>query len=241
MCIIFFAYEQHPQYPLILLANRDEFYDRPTAAAQIWEDAPQILAGRDLLFGGTWLGVTKTGRFAAVTNYRAPNSRKGSRSRGELVSGFLLSEAVPNEFLEGVKLNAYEYSGFNLLVGEVNPQSKEIAYYSNRAAGVRILKPGIYGLSNHLLDTAWQKVEKGKKALSEIISREEIEQNKLFELLSDPVLADDEDLPDTGIGFEREKMLSSIFIQTPIYGTRSSTVLLIDNERNITFTEKTFQ
>lgn len=241
MCVIFLAYRQHPKYPLILLANRDEFYDRPTARAQIWDDAPEILAGRDLLFGGTWLGVTEAGRFAAVTNYRDPKAAKGSRSRGELVRDFLIAKNSPADFLEGVKSKAQEYSGFNLLVGKINQTSDEIAYFSNRAAEIKILRPGIYGLSNHLLDTPWRKVEKGKNLLSEIIAKNEINENIFFDVLSDSALADDEDLPDTGIGFEREKALSSIFIKTPNYGTRSSTVLLIDEENKISFTEKTFQ
>ena len=139
MCIIFLAYRQHPQYPLILLANRDEFYARPAAPAQIWEDASQILAGRDLLFGGTWLGVTKTGKFAAVTNYRDPNAARASRSRGELVKDFLLSRKTPPAFLESIESKSHEYSGFNLLVGEINQESDEIAYCSNRAAEIKIL------------------------------------------------------------------------------------------------------
>jgi uncharacterized protein with NRDE domain len=242
MCVIFFAYRVHPKYPLVLLANRDEFYDRPTAAARIWEDAPQILAGRDLVCGGTWLGVTETGRFSAVTNYRDPPPPHGSRSRGELVRDFLLSEKSPREFLDAVKRKALEYSGFNLLVGEIAPDSDEIAHYSNRAAEIRILEPGrIYGLSNHLLDTPWRKVEKGKRVLSEIIAGEKLSEDTLFDLLSDSDLADDRDLPDTGIGYEREKALSSIFIKTPDYGTRSSSVLLIDADKNITFKEKTFR
>lgn len=241
MCVIFLAYRQHLQFPLILLANRDEFYDRPTAPAQRWEDAPQIFAGRDLLFGGSWLGVTDSGRFAAVTNFRDPQAPKGSRSRGELVSNFLLSNEKPSIFLEKIKSEAENYSGFNLLAGHISQETNEIAYYSNRASGVKILENGIYGLSNHLLDTKWRKVEKGKAALAKFISHNEIDENKFFEILSDSVLADDKDLPDTGIGFEREKMLSSIFIKTPNYGTRSSTVLLINKENKISFAEHNFQ
>jgi uncharacterized protein with NRDE domain len=237
MCVIFFAYKVHPKYPLILLANRDEFYERPTAEAHFWQDAPEIFAGRDLVHGGTWLGITKSGRFAAVTNYRDPNAPKGKISRGDLVSDFLKANESVEEYLWKIQQNADDFSGFNLLVGEINNNINEIGYYSNREDKIKFLDAGIYGLSNHLLDTPWRKVEKGKEELSKLLQNEELDKEIFFEILQDKTLADDEDLPDTGIGFEREKLLSAIFIETPIYGTRSSSLVLIHDDYKISLDE----
>ena len=238
MCVIFFAYRQHAEYPLILLANRDEFYDRPTAAAQVWEDAPEIFAGRDLVHGGTWLGVTKSGRFAAVTNYRDPSAPTGKFSRGDLVGEFLKTAVPVEEYLQSIKLRAADFSGFNLLVGEFNPTRQALGYYSNRAEEIKILAPGLYGLSNHLLDTPWRKVEKGKARLAGLLRNGKADKQAFFELLADRTLADDLDLPETGIGYEREKLLSAIFIETPIYGTRSSSVVLVDRDYRISLDER---
>lgn len=241
MCVIFFAFKQHPKYPLILLANRDEFYERPTAKVHFWEEAPQIFAGRDLVHNGTWLGITKSGRFAAVTNYRDPNAPKGIISRGDLVSNFLKGQENVEKYLKQIQKNADDYSGFNLLVGEINKQTDEVGYYSNRQDKITILEAGIYGLSNHLLDTPWRKVEKGKSVLSKILQTDELHKDKFFELLTDKTLADDKDLPDTGIGYEREKLLSAIFIETPIYGTRSSSLVLADKDYEITLDEHSYR
>jgi uncharacterized protein with NRDE domain len=237
MCVIFFAYKFHPKYPLILLANRDEFYERPTEEAHFWQDFPNIFAGKDLVHGGTWLGITKSGRFAAVTNYRDPNAPKGEISRGDLVSDFLKGNESVEKYLQKIQTNANEFSGFNLLVGEINEQNDEIGYYSNRENKIKFLKAGIYGLSNHLLDTPWRKVEKGKAELSTLLQNDELCKDKFFELLKDKTLADDKDLPETGIGYEREKLLSAIFIETPIYGTRSSSLMLIDDDFKISLDE----
>ncbi|HEX6126185.1 MAG TPA: NRDE family protein, partial [Pyrinomonadaceae bacterium] len=155
MCVIYLAYDVHPQYPLILLANRDEFYDRPTAPANYWNDHPGIFAGRDLVAGGTWLGITKAGRVAAVTNYREPGAPKGSRSRGDLVAEFLKTRTSVKDYLSGIEERQNEYSGFNLLAGEFNADRCELSYFSNRGNGVQPLEPGIYGLSNRLLGTEW--------------------------------------------------------------------------------------
>lgn len=238
MCVIYLAYKQDPDHPLILLANRDEFYDRPTAYAVHWQDHPSILAGRDLVAGGTWLGVTKTGRFAAVTNYRDLSVPTGRISRGNLVADFLKSDIPAEIYLAAIQANAREYSGFNLLLGEMNSNTNELFYFSNRGQVIRKLEHGIYGLSNHFLDTPWPKVTKGKVRLGEIINTQNTEH--LFDLLADESLARDEDLPDTGIGYEREKALSAIFIKTPVYGTRCSTVLTFDREFNFKFEERVF-
>jgi uncharacterized protein with NRDE domain len=238
MCSIFFAYDAHPRYRLIAAANRDEFYARPTAAANFWADAPEILAGRDLVHGGAWLGLTRGGRFAAVTNYREarPAPMAGNVSRGNLVVDFLRGTAAAEDYLREIQKNAGSYSGFNLLVGEIN---SPIGYFSNRAADFKILESGVYGLSNHLLDTPWPKVERGKNALRRLLEKEDVDAESLFEILRDNAVAPDADLPDTGVGLERERLLSPIFIETPIYGTRCSTVLMIEKTGKVLFAERT--
>jgi len=240
MCTILFSYEQRENEPLILLANRDEFYDRPTIPAGTWEDEPGILAGRDLVGGGTWLGVTTEGRIAAVTNYRDANQTSGTRSRGELVANYLRSNSAPLDYMNEIAGSADDYSGFNLLTGLFTPDATEMYYFSNRREGILRLEPGLYGVSNHLLDTPWQKTVRGKSRLSRILSNEGVNKGAFFELLADHSLAPDAELPDTGIGYEKEKVLSAIFIETPIYGTRSSTVVIIDREGNVDFEEKVF-
>ncbi len=191
MCVIFFALHSHSDHPLILLANRDEFYARPSQAAGYWQDLPNIYGGRDLQGGGTWLGVTRSGRFAAVTNYRDPAAPTGIRSRGDLVAGFLQSDLAATDYLTDVHARSGEYSGFNLLVGEFSKARNELHYYSNRGADPRELKPGIYGLSNHLLDTPWPKVATGKARFTQILPTNTIDNHRFFELLADETLAED--------------------------------------------------
>lgn len=239
MCVVFIAIEQQADDPLILLANRDEYYDRPTAPAEPWEDHPHIIAGRDLVGGGTWLGLSNTGRFAAVTNFRDPSAPKGEISRGKLVSDFLTGFDEPRPYLETIATEASKYSGFNLIVGVVSEGRVDAHWYSNRGEEIQKLTPGIYGLSNHLLDTPWPKVTKGKAALTEIL-RNGADKDSMFELLADRTLAHDADLPDTGIGYDREKLLSAIFIETPVYGTRCSTVLMADARGRFKFDERVF-
>jgi uncharacterized protein with NRDE domain len=240
MCVIFFAYRQHPEYPLILLANRDEFYERPTAAAQSWEDFPDIFAGRDLVHGGTWLGINKSGRVAAVTNYRDPRAAPGKFSRGDLVGDFLKLDVGVEDYLRQIKARAADFSGFNLLVGEIGAKAQKLGYYSNREDRINMLEPGIYGLSNHLLDTPWRKVEQGKAAVAKLLQNGGLEKQKYLEILADKTLAADADLPETGIGYEREKLLSAIFIETPVYGTRSSSLVLVDKDYEISLDERNF-
>jgi uncharacterized protein with NRDE domain len=239
MCIILFAYQTHPRYRLILAANRDEYYARPTERAAFWEDDSEIVAGRDLERGGTWLGVTKGGRFAAVTNFRDPSAlKKDAPSRGHLVSDFLRGTDAPSNYLSKIAATSSSYNGFNLIAGD----AQQLCYHSNREAGVRELDSGIYGLSNHLLDTPWPKVEKGKRALSEIVHESaEVSREKLLQILADDAHADDSRLPQTGVSLEYERALSPVFIKTPVYGTRSSTLLLIESEGSITFIERAFE
>jgi uncharacterized protein with NRDE domain len=236
MCLILLAWRAHPHYPLVVAANRDEFFARATAPADFWGDAPDILAGRDLQGGGTWLGVTRGGRFAALTNYRDPARVKAAApSRGELVARFLRASEPPaafGGFLDGV---AADYNGFNLLFGE----RAELRYYSNCGDRARALGPGIYGLSNHLLDTPWPKVARGKSALARSLEALP-DDGPLFALLRDDRLARDEDLPRTGVSLEWERLLSAAFVRLPGYGTRSSTLLLLDAEGRLRFDEVTF-
>ncbi len=241
MCVIYFSYKSHVKYPLILIANRDEYYDRPTLAADNWEDCPDIYGGRDLVAGGTWLGVTGNGRFAAVTNYRKAGDARGSNSRGALVAGFLSSDISPSQYLEQISTHADDFSGFNLLVGEVNRENNNLFYYSNRNGLPRQLYSGIYGLSNHLLDTPWPKLVRGKEKFRKLLSENRVNEGKLFELMRDSAFASDEELPDTGIGIEKERFLSPIFIETPVYGTRCSTLLTIDNEFKTVLKERVYR
>lgn len=238
MCLILLAIQSHPDYKMVIAANRDEFYDRPTAPAAFWDDEPGLLAGRDLRAGGTWLGITTKGRIAAITNYRDPSSIKSNApSRGSLVTDFLSGQQSPVDYLEGLKRDAHEYNGFNLIVGEKH----ELLWYSNREEGIRDLSTGIYGVSNRLLDTPWPKVTRGKKMFRTLLSKEkEPAPEALFFMLADRSVPDDKKLPDTGMGLEWERMLSPIFITSPTYGTRSSTLIFIDHYEGVTFIERTF-
>lgn len=241
MCLIVFAYNAHPRYKLIVAANRDEFYARPTAPADFWTDAPQVLAGKDLAAGGTWLGFTKNGRFAAVTNYRDPNAPNGEKSRGFLTRNFLIGADSTENYLQKIAAEKEKFSGFNLLAGDFADGASEMFYFSNRAEKIVRLEGGIYGLSNHLLDTNWQKVARSKAKLKEILQNTgEIFAEDLFLMLADRAIAADEDLPDTGIGRERERILSPVFIETSVYGTRCSTILTVDRDGRVNFREKTF-
>jgi uncharacterized protein with NRDE domain len=229
MCLIVLAYKVHPSYPLIVAANRDEFLDRPTAVAQYWPDAAHILAGRDLRAGGTWLGVTTGGRFAALTNHRDLRRHPVSGpSRGDLVRRALETG------IEGVDTSVYE--GFNLLHGPVD----ELMYHSNVDGAHSILAPGIHGLSNHLLNTPWPKVQRARQQLTDLLGSGSIDPEDLFQLLGDATPAADDELPDTGIGLEWERVLSPIHIRTDRYGTRCSTVLLVDHQGVVAFEEKSY-
>lgn len=238
MCVIFLAINQHPKYKFIVAANRDEFYERPTAQANFWADNEHILAGKDLLHDGTWLGVTQHGRFAAVTNFRNPEQPKGSISRGNLVKDFLSGKDSSNSYLQQIQADKDNYTGFNLLIGDFS-KDIDISYYSNISDEIISLDSGIYGLSNHLLDTAWHKVKSGKLRLESTLNN--LTTDVLFEILADKTKANDQDLPNTGVGVEREQILSPIFIETPIYGTRCSTVLLVDTDNNVEFIERSYK
>ena len=219
MCLILFAWQCHPQYKLVVAANRDEFYARPSAPAHFWQDIPQILAGRDLEQGGTWLGVTRNRRFAAITNVRDPSATQGALSRGHLVRDFLTSEQSPTNFIAQLQNHLTDYSPFNLLLSDGNT-----LHYCNSSGEMLSLQPGVYGLSNAALDTPWPKVESGKQALTETLSDPQHE--SLFCLLADRTTASDTQLPATGIPQWLEQKLSASFIHFDSYGTRCSTVIL---------------
>jgi len=236
MCLILIAHRLHPAFPLVVGANRDEFYARPTAAAAFWSDAPQVLAGRDLQAAGTWLGISRDLRFAAVTNFRDARSlQPGARSRGELTSAFLRGAVPAPEYLEGVRRRADDYGGFNLFVADATG----LHYFSNRDGEVRALAPGAYGLSNHLLDTPWPKVSELKPRFSAAIG-EPLDPDAIRRILSDRGVAPDAALPDTGIGLERERMLSAAFVLSDTYGTRSTTVLSVRADGKVRFNEWSF-
>jgi uncharacterized protein with NRDE domain len=238
MCLILIALDAHPEYSLIIAANRDEFYDRPTAPAAFWADAPSVLAGRDLKAGGTWLGVDRGRRLAAVTNYRqGQRESEAPKSRGHLVSEFLTKDIGPREYMDRVNSEAGLYNGFNLIAGDATG----LFYYSNREGRVRRLAPGVYGLSNHLLDTPWPKVAATKTAFGTLVSAGASDPiADLFALLTNRDRASDGQLPSTGVGREWERLLSSAFIASDDYGTRSSTVVLVGRDGRTVFVERSF-
>ena len=238
MCLILLSYKMHPDYRLILAANRDEFYKRPTAPLNYWADHPDVLAGRDLKGNGTWLGVTGTGRIAAITNYREPAAHmENTPSRGILIRNFLTGNTSPERYLKAVSKISQAYNGFNLIAGD----PAELYYYSNRGTRVRQLRPGLYGISNHLIDTAWPKIARGKNLLQgQLSGREEIDIEKIWEILADRSQPPDDELPDTGVGLHWERILSPMFIISPDYGTRSSSVVLIDKSGRVTIQERSF-
>lgn len=249
MCLIVFSYQPHSSTPLLLAANRDEFFARPTAPATYWEDAPQVFAGRDLIAQGTWLGITKSGRFAAITNVREPSVVVNKPlSRGDLTRGFLESDCRPEDYLHTIASSQSRYCGFNLLLGQLGePQQNELWYFSNRGGEPQRLSAGTYGLSNHLLDSPWPKVNAGKRFIEDLqrqptFNQANIEQRHymLRTFLEDHSTACDDDLPTTGVSYEREKALSAAFITLPDYGTRTSTALSIQHH-TIAFSEKSYR
>ena len=238
MCLIALAIRAHPRYPLIVAANRDEFYHRPTAPLSFWPDHPEILAGRDLEQNGTWLGVTQTGRVAAITNFREPAAmNKSAPSRGLLVSDFLISDQSPADYLRAVRDSGKEYNGFNLVAGDV----RELWWYSNKKQDIVKIPPGVHAISNHLLDTVWPKTRKITAGL-ETMCRENqpLDPEAVFSLLTDTTRPPDRDLPDTGVGLSWERMLSPVFVSSDIYGTRSSAVFLWDHRGKMMFAERTY-
>jgi uncharacterized protein with NRDE domain len=238
MCLIIFANAATPRYPLIVAANRDEAYARPATPASFWSDHSEVFGGRDLEQGGTWLGITTSGRFAAVTNYRqAPAVHPAPRSRGELTRGYLTGALRPEHYLGAVQARAEEYRGFSLIVGAPG----ELYFCSNRGGAVARITPGVHGLSNHLLDEPWPKVLRGITVLSGLLDATEDELLAgLFEMLADRARAPERLLPETRGAIERERDLSSAFISGEVYGTRASTVILVRAHGEVVFMERSF-
>jgi uncharacterized protein with NRDE domain len=235
MCLILVAWRAHPDYPLVLAANRDEYHARAAAPADWWEQPP-ILAGRDLSAGGTWLGVTRDARFAALTNYRDPTRQlRDAPSRGALVPKTLGSALPAMPQLEQFRREGGAYNGFNLIFSD----GEQLAVYESVEGKGRLLGPGVYGLSNHLLDTPWPKVVAAKAALGAALTRLP-DEAALLTLLRDERQADDDQLPRTGVDVDWERLLSSAFIRTPDYGTRCSSILLMDRNGAVRFTEWTW-
>lgn len=235
MCLIVFSYKQHSTYDLIFAANRDEFYGRPTEAAHFWDEHPDVLAGKDLKAGGTWMGITRNGAVSALTNYRDFTTTKDNPpSRGHLVLDYLVDGGDPEPYLKKVDERAGLYNGFNLLAGTTD----KLMYYSNQVKEIRRLSPGLYGLSNHLLNTPWPKVEQARIDLQHAVNQQDITENRLFGILKNDRKAPDDALPETGLSLELERAVSSVFIDTEDYGTRGSTVLLIDKRGHVTFIER---
>lgn len=237
MCLLFLSYRMTPGYRLVVAANRDEFLVRPTARLDYLDRQKTLLAGRDLQGGGTWLGITAGQRFAAITNYREPTAnRPDAPSRGEILMNYLAGKMDPEEYLQALTVTGKAYNGFNLILGD----SLDLFYYSNKIVAPRKLSPGFYGLSNHLLDTPWPKVERGKALLRpRMVETEHIDARLLFDLLADSHRPPDEQLPATGIDLDWERLLGTIFIDGSTYGTRSSAVITVTEAGFIEFTEKT--
>ncbi len=237
MCVILFAIGAHPRYPLVVAANRDEWFHRPTAPAGFWPDAPHVFAGRDLEQHGTWMGISRTGRFAAVTNVREGGpARSDARSRGALVSGFLGGSESPSSFAAKVAREGDQYNGFNLLAGD----HRELIYLSNRGGPIQAVTSGVHGLSNHLLNTAWPKVEQGKARLTEALREDKVDIPVLFDILGDRAAAPDGSLPRTGLAPDRERALSALHVLAGEYGTRTATVLIVDVDGQVVCHERSF-
>ena len=234
MCLIACAWQTDPEFPFVFVANRDEFHARPSEAMGWWHDNEEILAGRDLQAGGTWLAVHRSGRLSTVTNYRETPPIAAARSRGELVAGFPADSARPGDFLD--TLDGSLYSGFSLLVTDGN----ELAYGSNRGTEKSVLAPGVYGLSNAALDTPWPKLVRAREGLRSLLTTGAPRLDDLLDLVADRRPAEPDEVPRTGLPFEHERALSSPFIVGPDYGTRCSTAIVCRQDGHVEVAERRF-
>lgn len=242
MCLIALAWQAHPAYRLVLCANRDEFHDRPAAPLQWWSDRPQVLGGRDLQAGGSWLAIGRSGRLAMVTNYREDlKPQAGVRSRGDLVAGFVTGSASPEHFTE--RLDGGIYAGFSLLVADFADRGQTLAYVSNRGDPARTLPPGIYGLSNASLDTPWPKVLRSKSRLATLLEDRVIDTAALMAMLADREPGSSGDIADViadDLPPQAMRAIAAPFVAMPDYGTRCSTVVLIETGGHVSVVERRF-
>ncbi|CZQ90336.1 nrde protein [Trichococcus palustris] len=238
MCLIVLQIDQHPRYKFIVAANRDEDYARPTMAAHFWPEYPGLLAGKDLSAKGTWLGITKQGRFAAITNDYTGTMPKlpTGVSRGKLVLDYLSSNENPLAYLQQIQAKRLQYSGFNLILGSI----VHLYHYNNSIDEITLIDAGIHGISNATLDTPWPKVTQTKAALSSLDAPSVIDEEALFHIMADKTPAPDELLPDLPLPIEQKRAVSANFIETPHFGTRSTTLLLVDHADQVTFAERTY-
>ena len=228
MCLVLLAWRTHPRLPLVLVANRDEFHARPASPMHWWQDGPPILAGRDLAAGGTWLGIDRNGRLALVTNYRDPSQpRPEGRSRGELVPAWLRAARSAADGVGDAAANAGAYAGFSLLTLDAAGLGYAVSHPDPES---KMLEPGIHGLSNRRLGDPWPKVVKTRAAFERELAAPVPDTARLAAILSDRTIADDASLPDTGVGLEWERRLSAAFIVSPGYGTRCTTIVLMDGD-----------
>ncbi len=236
MCLIAFAWQMHADIPLLVAANRDEWRDRAAEPAHWWPDKPGLLAGRDLQAGGTWLGLTRGGRFGAITNFRDPAERDSSApSRGALLVDYFQGHAGPREYLLHLRERAGRYNAFNLLLADED----SLYYFGSREGEVIEVEPGVHALSNHLLDEPWPKVQRARMRLSAVLpTLQDDPAAPLFDLLSDTTVAGDAELPDTGVGLEWERTLAPILIRGERYGTLCSTVVARHSDGSIFFEER---
>lgn len=237
MCVSVLAFNSYPDYELITVLNRDEFYKRNTIPAHYWKESPNILAGKDVEGEGTWVGVSRTGKCGLLTNYRDPKRRKDNvKSRGSLVTDFLLGNRGPFDYCRYVKSSLNQFNDFNLILFE----NGKLVYLSSVTGEIQLLNSGLYGLSNGLLDSAWPKVRKAKNTIQELLHDDTIRPQALASAMKDTEEYPDNQLPDTGIEKSAEKILSAIFVKTGEYGTRSTTVVTISKSSHITFFERTY-
>ncbi|MBU3599101.1 NRDE family protein [Polynucleobacter sp. 30F-ANTBAC] len=259
MCLILTSWQSHPHYPLVVLANRDEFYERPTDPMHWWEEHPHILAGRDRAdvngSSGTWMGITKSGRFAALTNVRAPTEKNSdSRTRGEIAADFLKGRQSPEDFINDSERKFQRYNGFNFLSVDLSLENPGLHWLSNRVLmgdklrprkvmNPQCLTPGVYGLSNAMLDTPWPKVQHRVGAFAQMLAMDTGDFKKseqYMRIMQDQTPAPDEYLPQTGLSYEWEKALSSAFIKTEHYGTRSIALIRVRHDGQFEVIEKRF-
>lgn len=238
MCLVVVAWCAHPRYRLVVAANRDEFHARPTAPLGWWADDRHVLAGRDLQAGGSWLGLTRSGHFCALTNFReAAARREQAPSRGRLVADYLTRRTAPEGYLRELLAERDRYAGFNLLAGN----AESLQYFSNRDEGIpRRLPPGIHGLSNHRLGTPWPKLRRTEQALQQLLKQSGVTSAQLLDLLADRGVADMDEPPDTGLPPGLERALSAPFVAHPLYGTRSSTAVLVEHDGRTIVHERRF-